>query len=100
MGRRLYSLSLKDVTWLEDVLLICLIFHTFVCKFGWVDRDGLDAVPGKNLQTNVWKIYKKYSLVTYSKGTSFKLGKYNLLPSLTFKLAPKTLIRPIGPREM
>jgi len=31
-GRRLYSPSLKDVTWLEDDQLIFLIFHTFVCN--------------------------------------------------------------------
>ena len=39
---------------------------------------------GKNLQTNVWKI-QKISSGTPSKATSFKLGEYNLLPSiLTF----------------
>ena len=32
-------------------------FHTFVCKYGWVDKR-LDAVRGKTLQTNVWKIKK------------------------------------------
>ena len=37
LGKRLYSQSLKDVAWLEDAQLIFLIFHTFVCKFGWVD---------------------------------------------------------------
>ena len=31
-GRRLYSPSLKDVTWLEDDQLFFLIFHTFVCN--------------------------------------------------------------------
>ena len=52
-GRRLHSPSLKDVAWLEDVQLI---FHTFVCKFGRVDKH-VDAVCGeKNVQTNVWKI--------------------------------------------
>jgi len=35
--RRLYSPRLKDAAWLEDAQLIFLIFHTFVCKFGWVD---------------------------------------------------------------
>ena len=58
LGRRFYSPSLKDVAWLEDAQLIFLIFNTFVCKFGWVDKR-LDAVRGKkNLQTNVWKIKK------------------------------------------
>ena len=33
----MYSLSLKDVVWLEDTQLIFLIFHTFVCKFGWIN---------------------------------------------------------------
>ena len=37
LGRRLYSPSLKDAAWLEDAQLISLIFHTFVCKFLWVD---------------------------------------------------------------
>ena len=46
LGRRLYSPSLKDVAWLEDVQLIFLIFHTFVCKFEWEDKR-LDAVRGK-----------------------------------------------------
>ena len=31
-----------DVAWLNDVQLIFLIFHTFVCKFGPVD-----AVQGR-----------------------------------------------------
>ena len=42
LGRRLYSPCLKDVAWPEDAPLIFLIFHTFVCKFDWVD-----AVRGK-----------------------------------------------------
>ena len=33
LGKRLYSSSLKDVTWLEDIQLIFLIFHTSVCIF-------------------------------------------------------------------
>ena len=45
LGRRLYSPSLKDVAWLEDVQLIFLIFHTFGYKFGPDKR--LDAVCGK-----------------------------------------------------
>ena len=84
LDRRLLSPSLKDVAWLEDVLLIFLIFHTFVCKFGRVDKR-LDPVRGKKIvQTNVSKI-KKISSATSITGTSFKLGEYNLLPSiLTF----------------
>ena len=34
-SRRLYSPSLKNVSWIEDpqlILLILLIFHTFVCN--------------------------------------------------------------------
>ena len=34
LSRRLYSLSLKDVAWLERDQLIFLIFHPFVCKYG------------------------------------------------------------------
>ena len=56
LDRRLLSPSLKDVAWLEDVLLIFLIFHTFVGKFGRVDKR-LDPVRGKKIvQTNVSKI--------------------------------------------
>ena len=33
LSRRLYSPSLKNVGWIEDVQLIFLIFHTFVCNF-------------------------------------------------------------------
>ena len=52
LGRGLYSPSLKDLSWLEDIWLIFLIFHTFVCKFGWAD-----AVRGKNsVLTIVWEM--------------------------------------------
>jgi len=44
LGGRLCSPSLKDAAWPEDAQLIFLIFHTFVCKFGWVD-----AVRGKKI---------------------------------------------------
>ena len=30
LGRRLYSPSLKDVAWLEDIRLIFLVFHTLI----------------------------------------------------------------------
>ena len=33
LSRRLYSLSLKNLSWIEDAQLIFLIFHTFVCNF-------------------------------------------------------------------
>ena len=80
LARRFYSPSLQDVAWLEDAQLIFLIFHTFVCKFGWSRRGSRE----KNLQTNVWKI-KKISSATYRKATFFILGEYNLLPTiLTF----------------
>ena len=52
LARRFYSPSLKDVAWLEDAQLIFLIFHTFVCKFGWVEKR-LDTVRGKK------KIYRQ-----------------------------------------
>ena len=81
LGRRFYSPNSKDGAWLEDAQLIFLIFHTFVCKFGCVDKR-LDAVRWKkNLQTSVWKI-KKISSAAYRKATSFKLGEYNLLPTI------------------
>ena len=86
LARRFYSPSLKGVAWPEDAQLIFLIFHTFVCKFGYVDKR-LDAVRWKkNVQTNVWKI-KKISSATYRKAASLKLGECNLLPNiLTFWL--------------
>ena len=46
LGRRLHSPSLKDVAWLEDVRLIFLIFHTFVCKLDRADKR-LDTVHRK-----------------------------------------------------
>ena len=46
LGRRVYPPSLKDITWLEDVQLIFLIFHTFVYNFGWIEKR-LDAVRAK-----------------------------------------------------
>ena len=47
-----YSPSVKDL----DIQLIFLIFHTFVCKSGCVDKR-LDAVRGeKNLQAYVLKV--------------------------------------------
>ena len=55
LGRRLLSPSLKDVAWLEDVQLIFLIFQTFVCKFGWVDKR-LDAVRGKKMHGKLKKL--------------------------------------------
>ena len=39
LGKRLYSPSLEDVAWLEDVQLIFLIFHTFFCVF-CLDRQA------------------------------------------------------------
>ena len=33
LSRRLYSLSLKNLSWIEDAQLIFLIFHTLVCNF-------------------------------------------------------------------
>lgn len=37
LGGRLYSPSLQDVAWLEDAHSIFRIFHTFICKFRWVE---------------------------------------------------------------
>ena len=57
LGRKLHSPSLKDVACLEDVQLSFLMFRTFVCKLGKIDKR-LDAVRGKNVQTNT-EIKKK-----------------------------------------
>ena len=58
LARRFYSPSLKDVAWLEDAQLIFLIFHTFVCKFDWVDKR-LDAVRGKKIYRQMYGKLKK-----------------------------------------
>ena len=58
LGRRFYLPSLKDVVWLEDAQLIFLIFYTFVCKFGWVDKH-LDAVRGKKTYRQMFGKLKK-----------------------------------------
>ena len=71
LGRRLYSPSLKDVTWLEDVQLIFLIFHTFVCKFGWVDKR----------QKIYRQMYEKLKWVQFSYFMLAKKG--HLHPTLT-----------------
>ena len=81
LGRRLYSSSFKYLAWLDGVQLIYVISHIFVCKF-WLGRQmSRCGLWEKNLQTNVWKI-KNVSSATSSKGTSFKLGEHNLLPSI------------------
>ena len=49
LGRRLYSPSLKDAEWLEYTQIIYVIFHTFVCKFLWVD-----PAPVKNIHIYEW----------------------------------------------
>ena len=77
------NMTLKDVTWLEDIQLIFLIYHTFVCKLTWVDKR-LYAVRGTKFTHRYMENLKKCS-ATSSKAASFKLGEYNLLPSiLTF----------------
>ena len=53
LSRRLYSPSLKNVGWREDAQLIFLIFHTFVSKFGGVDKR-LDAVRGKKIYRQMY----------------------------------------------
>ena len=49
------SPNLKDVTWLEDVQLIFVIFHTYVCKF-WLGTDKrLDrVVRGKKIYRQMY----------------------------------------------
>ena len=76
LGRRLYSPSLKDVAWLEDVQLIFLIFHTFVCKFEWADKR-LGAVRGKKFTEKCMANKKK------------------LVQGLTGKLHPSHLVNAI-----
>ena len=58
LGRRFYSPSLKALARLEDAQLIFLIFHTFVCKFGWADKR-LDAVRGKKIYRQMYGKFKK-----------------------------------------
>ena len=55
-SRRLYSLSLKDVPWLERALLIFLISHTFVCKFG--------RGEGAEREKNCRQMYEKLEKLT------------------------------------
>ena len=57
-GKRFYSQSLKDIAWLKDTQLVFLIFHTFVCKFGWVDKRP-DAVRGKKIYRQMYGKLKK-----------------------------------------
>ena len=76
LGRRLCSPSLKDVAWLEYIQLIFLIFHTFVCKFGWVD-ERLDTVRGKKFYRQMYEKFKK------------------LDPRLLAKLHPSNLVNTI-----
>ena len=52
LNRRLYSPSLKDVTWLNAVNYFLYIFHTFVCKFGRVEG----AAREKKLETKFFKL--------------------------------------------
>ena len=80
LGRRFYSPSLKDVAWLEDAQLIFLIFHTFVCKFSWVDKR-LDAVRGKNIYRQMYGKLKK--LVQWLIG---KLHPSNLVNAIFYFL--------------
>ena len=49
-GGRLYSLSLKDVAWLEDAQLISIIFHSFVCKFNKADALRRQKITDKCME--------------------------------------------------
>ena len=51
LGGRLYSPSLKDVAWLEDAHSTFRIFHTFICKFRWVE-----ATRGKEKKRQMYGI--------------------------------------------
>ena len=68
LSRRLYSPSLKDVSWLERAQLIFLIFHTFVCKFG--------RVEGAHGKKNYRKMYGEVGKINWAPSiqpTFFKL---------------------------
>jgi len=81
-GRGLYSPRLRDVAWLEDAQFIFLIFHPFVCNFGWVD-----AVRGeKNTYIQMYGKLEKLTerLLTKLIHASFKLGEYNPPPSILY----------------
>ena len=83
LGRRLYSRSLKDAAWLEDVRLIFLIFHTLICTQIWLGRQTSRRSSRENIYGQMCcKFTKKNSSATYSNAKSFKLGEYNLLPSI------------------
>ena len=58
LGRIFYSASLKYVAWSEDAQLIFLIVHTFVSKFGSVDKR-LDTVHGKKIYRQMYGKLKK-----------------------------------------
>jgi len=48
LGKRLYSPSLEDVSWLEDAQLIFLIFHTSVLAYDLLeDRCSIDVIIAK-----------------------------------------------------
>ena len=81
MNHNVKILSLKDVAWLEDIQLIFLIFHTFVCKFGWVDKR-LEAVCRKNISRQMYGKCLNNRSATSSEAMSFKLGEHNLQPSI------------------
>ena len=53
LGRRLYSLSLKELAWLEHAWLIFLIFHSFVCIF-FPHEPPLDVhLPSQFVNQNI-----------------------------------------------
>ena len=68
LSGRLYSPSLKNVSWIEDAKLIFLIFHAFLYIFFprrpfYIQMDG--------------KLKKKINSPRSSQATSFKHGEYN-----------------------
>ena len=67
---------------IEDIQLLFLNF-LYICLQIWLCRQmSRRGSRGTNLQTDALKFLKKISSVTSSKATSFKLGEYNLLPSI------------------
>ena len=78
LGRRLYSISLKDVALLEVAELIFVIFHTIVCKF--FSRElRLDV----SLPSQIYRqMYGKLQILT--EGLLAKLHPSNLVNAIFY----------------
>ena len=82
LGGRLYWPSLKDVAFLYFVeQFFFLIFHTFVCRF-FSREPRLDFSLPSQIYRQMYGKLEKNNRASSSQATSFKLGEYNLLPSI------------------